>query len=35
MLMINNQKKYIDIDTCDKISKVVIREIEAGEEYEK
>lgn len=34
-VMINNQKKYIDIDTCDKISKVVIREIEAGEEYEK
>lgn len=33
--MIKNQKKYIKQDTCDKILKIVIKEIKAGEEYEK
>ena len=33
--MINNQKKYVKQDTCEKISELVIDEIRAGEEYEK
>lgn len=30
--MINNQRKYINIDTCDKISSIVMREIEGESE---
>ena len=32
--MIKNQEKYISQDTCDRISNIVIKEIELGEDYE-